>query len=83
MKNKNQIALANPFDLAHVLEFKLRLVAAETWQKIQDERKPKRKNEDLSSSYRRGNEVEDISDREKLEKGQEEDDLSGEPLQVN
>ena len=46
MTNKNQISLANPFDLVHVFEFKLRLVSAETWQKIQEERMPKKRKEE-------------------------------------
>ena len=32
----------NPFDLAHVLEFKLRLVTAETVDKIEEDRLPKK-----------------------------------------
>ena len=38
MASLNQLSTSNPFDLAHVLEFKLRLVAKETIEKIDDDR---------------------------------------------
>ena len=42
MASLNMQATSNPFDLAHVLEFKLRLVASETVEKIEEDRIPKK-----------------------------------------
>ena len=41
MANLNKQSTQNPFDLAHTFEFKLRLVAQETVEKIEEDRMPK------------------------------------------
>lgn len=38
--------MANPFDLAHVFTFKMRLISFDSWQKIQEDLIPKRKTEE-------------------------------------